>query len=153
MTYKISVLIGITLLMVTIGVASQGQSVDAGERTWEMNAAASFTGLWRSIQASDGSLATYSISDVDRDGVFEIRTHEFFFSFCRNNGGDFGIIGGTATFNDARLLVEEGALTCSNGAVLNFNRFYEYIPRDDILVSRFLTLEAVPEVLHRISSR
>ena len=41
--------------------------------------------------ASGGSLATYSISDVDGNRVFTIRTHEFFLSSC---GGVFGIIAG-----------------------------------------------------------
>ncbi len=89
------------------------------------------TGLWQSIQANDGSLATYSITDVDHDGMFTIQTHEFFLS---SRGGDFGIIAGTATIDDAGALVEVGTVTCPNGDVFDVNRTFRYRPQFDILL-------------------
>ena len=84
--------------------------------------------------------------------MFTIQTHEFFLSSC---GGDLGIIAGTATFDDAGLLVEDLTLTCPSGAVFDFNRVFEYMLQYDLLLLRGVAAppDQAPEMLHRISSR
>ena len=108
-----------------------------------------FVGLWQGIQDDDGSLATVSISDIDGDGVFDIRQHEFFLSSC--NGG-FGIIVGTATV-DGDMLNRHVTLTCSDGSnQIDCEGSYQYMPMHDILVLFRDNPLATPDTYHRISN-
>ena len=149
---RLAIPIAFFVAFAMIAILLVGRGDNAASAAQGQGRAAQFTGLWQSIQANDGSLATYSISDVDRDGAFTIQTHEFFLSSC---GGDFGIITGTASFDDAGSLAEVGTLTCPSGAVFDVNRSYEYAPQFDLLLLKGAAApaEQAPEVLHRISSR
>ena len=149
---RLAVPIALLVAFASITILFVGRADNTASAAEGRGGAAQFTGLWQAIQANDGSLATYSISDVDRDGVFTVNTHEFFLSTC---GGDFGIIVGTAIFDDAGALVEDGTLTCPSGSVFDFTTVFTYVPQFDLLLRGGVAAppDAVPEVLHRISSR
>ena len=107
-----------------------------------------FIGLWQTIQSSsDGALQTLSISDIERDEMFEIGVHESGFTSC---GGDFGVAGGTGIVSEEGILIVDLTVTCTNGDVVFLTGIpYEHINKHDQLVNR----RASGDVYHRISRR
>ena len=111
-----------------------------------------FIGLWEGIDPVDGSNVRVSISNIDRDGVFEIVWSETFFTLC---DGEPGVVTGTGTVGEDGILRGNEVLTClTTGETLNSEGVYEPVKKDEILVNISPTNpELPPIILHQVSSR
>lgn len=136
--------------LVTVLLTSQGNTIVSADRdddNW--GATKNFIGLWQTIQAADGDLVTFSISDINEDGVLETRQHADAWTVC---GRGFGWIVGTATIEDG-VLSKSAALTCEGGDPFPpFETTYKYLKKQDILVNTTDPSNDNPERFHRISS-
>ena len=81
-----------TLLLVLLSVVLLASIVSADEGSKGRNAY--FVGLWEGVDPNDGSRRTVSISDNDRDGVYELIQYDTFWTLC---GDDRAVATGTAT--------------------------------------------------------
>ena len=119
-----------------------------------------FVGLWEGVDILDGSTVQFSISDLDRDGVLELRYREGHFSICFDgvdNTQGRGIYSASAVVNGAGELEIDGALVCINDddtaeAPVNTLFTGHADHKDDILavVGDGFT---DPLILHRTSSK
>lgn len=110
-----------------------------------------FIGFWEGVDPLDGSSVQVSISDNDRDGVFDIIWRESFFTLC---DGERGIVTGTGTVEDGILranLVRTCVTTDETG---EFEVAFEPEKEDEILVTISITNPDIPSIiLHQVSSR
>ena len=119
-------------------------SADSGSRAY-------FVGLWEGVDPNDGSRRTVSISDNDRDGVYDLSQYDTFWTLC---GDDRGVTAGSATLGADGLLHFSGTLTClSTGTVVPFTVDYEPVRHSNTLVEIPVGVPLAPDTLHRISSR
>lgn len=110
-----------------------------------------FVGLWEGVDPNDGSRRTISVSDNDRDGVFDVWHYDTFWSLC---GDDRGVTAGSATVSAGGVLHYEGTLTClSTGTQVPFMVDYEAFRFSDTLVEIPIGVPLAPATLHRTSSR
>ena len=138
--FTISIAVLAVLALAAVLVGREADSIASADEDHK------FIGLWQTIQInSDGALQTLSISDVDRDGVFQIGLHEPFFTSC---GGGFGVAAGTGTVNEEGILIVDLTITCTPGPVVSFEIPFERIRKHDQLMA-----PGGGDVYHRISSR
>lgn len=110
-----------------------------------------FVGLWEGVDPNDGSRRTVSISDNDRDGVYDVAQYDTFWTLC---GDDRGLAIGTAVVGSGGVLNFTGSLTClTSGTTVPFNVDYEAVRHSDILVEIPLGVPLEPATLHRTSTR
>ncbi len=110
-----------------------------------------FIGLWEGVDLNDGSRRTVSISDNDRDGVYDLAQYDTFWTLC---GDDRGVTAGSATLGSDGLLHFQGTLTClSNGTTVPFTVDYQAVRHSDILVEIPVGVPLSPDTLHRISTK
>jgi hypothetical protein len=79
---------------------------------WTVDPHAVFPGLWQGVDQVDGSLRTISVTDVDDDGVFEVRAHDTHREMCE---GGRAIESGTGTIDEEGVLRTEGTIRCDSG--------------------------------------
>jgi hypothetical protein len=104
-----------------------------------------FIGFWEGIDVVDGSTVQYSISDTDRDGIFDIVYRESSFYTCvsSDNTQGRGIIVGTGKVSEPGTLeVEDAQRTCINddgspGPIKDVAFRLIASPRDDVLITPF----------------
>lgn len=109
-----------------------------------------FVGLWEGVDPNDGSRRTVSVSDNDRDGVYDVYQYDTFWSLC---GDDKGVTAGSATVSSG-VLHFEGTLTClTTGTTVPFSVDYEAYRFSDTLVEIPIGVPLSPATLHRTSSR
>ena len=111
-----------------------------------------FVGLWEGVDPNDGSRRTVSISDNDRDGVYDLQQYDTFWSLC---GDDSGVVSGSATLGSDGILHFQGSLTCrSNGVTIpSFAVDYDLVQFSNTLVEIPLGIPLAPATLHQTSSR
>ncbi|WP_420644701.1 hypothetical protein [Candidatus Leptofilum sp.] len=110
-----------------------------------------FVGLWEGVDPNDGSRRTVSISDNDRDGVYDLYQYDTFWTLC---GDDKGVTAGSATVGAGGVLHFTGTLTClSTGTSVPFSVDYEAFLFSNTLVEIPLGVPLAPATLHRTSSR
>jgi hypothetical protein len=110
-----------------------------------------FVGLWEGVDVNDGSRRTVSISDNDRDSVFELSQYDTFWSLC---GDDRGVTAGSATLGADGRLHFVGTLTClSTAQTVPFTVDYQAFRFSDTLLEIPLGVPLQPDTLHRVSSR
>jgi len=111
-----------------------------------------FTGLWEGVDPLDGSGVQVSISDLDRDGEFDIIWRETFFTLC---DGGRGIVTGTGTVGEDGILRTNEVFTClPTGEPSDGEAIYEPVKKDEILiVSSPTSPDLPPIILHQVSSR
>lgn len=125
---------------------SMASADDAGARNDSF-----FIGLWEGVDPNDGSRRTVSISDNDRNGVFELTQYDTFWSLC---GDDRGVAEGTATVGPDGTLNWEGTITCfTDGTGASFSVDYVPVRHSDILIESPVGLPLLPDKLHRVSTR
>ncbi len=75
-----------------------------------------FVGYWQGVDVLDGSTVHVSLSDVDGDGVLDLRQQEGFYTICFNLGAGFsqgrGFIKGSGRATTRRVLALQTQLTC-----------------------------------------
>jgi hypothetical protein len=59
-----------------------------------------FIGLWEGVDLNDGSRRTVSVSDNDRDGVYDLSQYDTFWTLC---GDDRGVTAGSATLGSDKV--------------------------------------------------
>ena len=107
-----------------------------------------FVGLWEGVDPNDGSRRTVSITDNDRDGVYDVQQYDTFWSLC---GDDSGVVSGSATL-DGDILHFEGSLTCRSGATIpSFGVDYELVRFSNTLVEIPVGVPLAPATLHQTS--
>lgn len=110
-----------------------------------------FIGLWEGVDLNDGSRRTVSISDNDRDGVYDLAQYDTFWTLC---GDDRGVTAGSATLGSDGLLHFQGTLTClSSGLTVPFTVDYQAVRHSDILVEIPVGVPLSPDTLHRVSTK
>jgi hypothetical protein len=111
-----------------------------------------FIGLWEGVDPLDGSSVQISISDIDRNGVFDVIEYQTFFTLC---DGELGVVTGAGTVGDDGILRTNEELTClTTGETFNAEGAYEPVKKDEILVISYPTNPALPTIiLHQVSSR
>jgi hypothetical protein len=137
----------LTLLLVLFSVVLLASVVSAdggGSRN------SYFIGLWEGVDTNDGSRRTVSISDNDRDGVFELIQYDTFWTLC---GDDKAIASGTGTVDANGILNWSGTLTCiTTGTTISFSVDYSPVRHSDILVEQPVGIPLLPGNLHRVST-
>ncbi len=111
-----------------------------------------FVGLWEGVDPNDGSRRTVSISDNDRDGVYDLLQYDTYWSLC---GDDSAVTTGAATLGSDGILHFQGSLTCrSTGATIpSFAVDYELVPFSNTLKEIPIGVPLTPATLHQTSSR
>ncbi len=147
----------VTALIVGLTVMAAATPTLAGQAN-SQNAANGrfFIGFWEGIDPLDGSTVQLSISDNDRDGVFDIISREGFYTICftAQNTKGRGVVIGTGT------LVEQGVIevvadrTCfddENQIESVFETFtvIRAAPKGAILIIEIPARPLFPIVLHR----
>ena len=122
--------------------------------------ARNFVGYWQGVDVLDGSTVHVSLSDVEGDGVLELRQQEGFYTICFNQGPGFsqgrGFIKGSGRATARRVLTLETNLVCvsdDNAATPLLDEQVEYTLSSDgqtLLLPKFGDNPRV--LLHRTSS-
>ncbi len=103
-----ALIVGLTVMApATPTLAGQANSQNAANGRF-------FIGFWEGIDPLDGSTVQSSISDNDRDGVFDIIDRESFFTSCftAQNTLGRGVEEGEAVVVERGLLVTDAVHTC-----------------------------------------
>ena len=119
-----------------------------------------FVGYWQGVDVLDGSTVHVSLSDIEGDGVLELRQQESFYTICFNQGPGFsqgrGFIKGSGRATTKRVLTLETQLNCvsdDNVATPLLDEQVEYTLSPDgqiLLLPKFGDNPRV--LLHRTSS-
>ena len=115
-----------------------------------------FIGFWEGIDPLDGSTVQSSISDNDRDGVFDIIDRESFFTTCftAQNTKGRGVLIGTGTLVEQGVIEFVAELTCFDddnqiGGEFNTTSVIRAAPKGAILIIEIPARPLFPIVLHR----
>jgi hypothetical protein len=119
-----------------------------------------FVGYWQGVDVLDGSTVHVSLSDIEGDGVLELRQQESFYTICFNQGPGFsqgrGFIRGSGRATTRRVLTLETQLICvsdDNGATPLLDEHVEYTLSSDGQILQLPKFGDNPRVLlHRTSS-
>lgn len=131
-----------TALIVGLMVMAAATSTLAGQAN-SQNAANGrfFIGFWEGIDPLDGSTVQLSISDNDRDGVFDIIFREGFFTSCftAQNTKGRGVIIGTGTLVEPGVIEVVADQTCFDddnqiGGEFNTTNVIRAAPKGAILI-------------------
>ena len=101
-------------LVLALGVSVLAGGVFAGPTPppW----AKEFLGFWQGVDALDGSTVHVSLSDIEGDGVIELRQQEGFYTICFNEGAGYsqgrGFITGSGRVTARGVLDLETKLFC-----------------------------------------
>jgi hypothetical protein len=111
-----------------------------------------FVGLWEGVDPNDGSRRTVSISDNDRDGVYDVFQFDTYWSLC---GDDSAVTTGSATLGNDGILHFQGSLTCrSTGASIpSFAVDYQLVRPSNTLIESPIGVPLAPATLHQVSTR
>lgn len=111
-----------------------------------------YVGLWEGVDPNDGSRRTISISDNDRDGVYDLLQYDTYWSLC---GDDSAVTAGTATLGNDGILHFQGSLTCrSTGATIpSFAVDYELVRFSNTLIETPVGVPLAPATLHQVSTK
>lgn len=108
-----------------------------------------FLGLWEGVDVNDGSKRTISITDRDRDGLFEVASRDSYWTLC---AGDRGIELATGGVRYDGVLETEGTVRCfESGLELPIVQTYEFSRREDTLFATPVGTGLTPITLHRAS--
>jgi hypothetical protein len=119
-----------------------------------------FVGYWQGVDVLDGSTVHVSLSDIEGDGVLELRQQESFYSICFGQGPAFsqgrGFIAGSGRATSRRVLTLETQLICvsdNNDAAQPLVEQVEYTLSSDGQILLLPQFDNNPRVLlHRTSS-
>ena len=119
-----------------------------------------FVGYWQGVDVLDGSTVHVSLSDIEGDGVLELRQQESFYTICFNQGPGFsqgrGFIRGSGRATARRVLTLETQLICvsdDNVATPLLDEHVEYTLSSGGQILQLPTFGNNPRVLlHRTSS-
>ncbi|MGZ3770373.1 MAG: hypothetical protein ACXVCP_11180 [Bdellovibrio sp.] len=111
-----------------------------------------FMGLWKGIDAGDGSVTTLSISDTNNDGTMTVRLTDTFFAKCKAAGYETspGLVDGTATIQNMTLMWNY-SFKCWNAATSQLVEIkkdtmkFEFNAKEDVLIDQ------EGEIFHHIS--
>ncbi len=138
----------LTLLLVLFSVVLLASIVSADGGGGGRNAY--FIGLWEGVDPNDGSRRTVSISDNDRDGVFELIQYDTFWTLC---GHGLAIATGTATVGANGVLNWSGTLKCDpSDPGFPFSVDYSPVRHSDVLLEQPVGIPLLPDNLHRVST-
>lgn len=127
-----------------IAVAGDGNGGGSGQ-----GASRHFLGLWEGVDVNDGSLRHISITDHDRDGVFEVASRDTYWTLCDGDRGIELAVGGVGRDG---VLSTDGWVTCfETGIELPVQQTYRYSRHDDTLLATPSVPNLVPITLHRAS--
>jgi hypothetical protein len=108
-----------------------------------------FLGLWEGVDVNDGSKRTISITDRDRDGIFEVAARDTYWTLC---DGDRGIELSTGSVRYDGVLATDGLVTCFDDSIeVPVMQTYEYSKREDTLFATPHGTDLLPITLHRVS--
>ncbi len=115
-----------------------------------------FIGFWEGIDLLDGSTVQFSITDFERDGVFEIISREGFYTSCFTalNMKGRGVAAGTGTLVEKGVIEFVAEKACFNddnsitGEVTNIITI-RAAPKGVNLILEFAAFPMFPIVLHR----
>jgi hypothetical protein len=148
-------------LVLAIGVsvltaAAAAAAFASPKPPWERD----FVGLWEGVDALDGSTVQVSLSDIEGDGVLELRQREGFYTVCFKEGPGFsqgrGFITGSGIVTTKGVLDLETSLFCvddDNVVKLLVKEDVQYTLRSEGQVLQLPQFDDNPRVvLHRTSS-
>ncbi len=127
------------LLVACLLEAAAGYAQDLGE---------DFVGLWQGVDNVDGSLRTISITDLDGDGILEVRAHDTFWSLC---SGDQGNGYTTGRLDDDGVLRTAGSIQCQSGVEVSLENTYTPQGEADGLIVEHVIGKAFETILFRIN--
>lgn len=137
------------VLMVLITAVSLAASFASAKEVQEQRNPA-LIGLWEGIDPNDGSLRSVSITDNDRDGVYELLQYDTFWTLC---GDGRALAEGSGTVGTDGVLIWSGTLTCfTSGSTVDFSVSYEPVRHSDLLIEQAIGIPLLPSNLHRVSS-
>lgn len=119
-----------------------------------------FVGYWQGVDVLDGSTVHVSLSDIEGDGVLELRQQESFYTICFNQGPGFsqgrGFISGSGRATTRQVLTLDTRLTCvsdDNAPMPLLDERIEYTLRSGGQFLQLPEFDDNPRVLlHRTSS-
>jgi hypothetical protein len=137
--------------VLAVGVLAAPQSSPFGRN---------FVGYWQGVDVLDGSTVHVSLSDIDADGVLELRQQEGFYTICFNQGPGFsqgrGFIRGSGRATARQVLALDTQLFCvsdDNVAMPLLDERVEYTLSSDGQILQLPQFDDNPRVLlHRTSS-
>lgn len=117
------------------------------------NANRHFLGLWEGVDVNDGSKRSISITDRDRDGIFEVAARDTYWTLCQ---GDRGLEAAMGSIRYDGVLETEGLVTCwdESGGIetqVKVTQEYQYSRRANTLYATAVGTGLIPITLHRVS--
>lgn len=135
----------IILVLLSVTLLASIASADGGAKN------NFYIGLWEGVDPNDGSRRTISITDNDRDGIYDLVQYDTFWTLC---GDDQAVAEGTGTVGSDGVLHWSGTLTCfSTGAdPLEFSVDYIPVKHSGLLIEQAVGIPLEAPNLHRVSN-